>query len=81
MMAWQYLTPVMYAVDIVPERLMGLFMLNPMTPIVIAFRDILYYAKAPDLSTLLIATSMGVAFMIVGFFAFGKLKKRFAEEM
>lgn len=81
MMAWQYLTPVMYAVDIVPERLMGLFMINPMTPIIIAFRDILYYAKAPDLSTLLLAAGMGIAFMIVGFFAFGKLKKRFAEEM
>ena len=81
MMAWQYLTPVMYSVDIVPERLRGLFMLNPMTPITIAYRDILYYAKAPDLSTLLIAAGMGIAFMFVGFWAFGKLKKRFAEEM
>ena len=81
MMAWQYLTPVMYSVDIVPEHLMKLFMLNPMTPITIAYRDILYYAKAPDLSTLLLAIGMSVAFMLIGFWAFGKLKKRFAEEM
>ncbi len=81
MMAWQYLTPVMYSVDIVPEHLMKLFMLNPMTPITIAYRDILYYAKAPDLSTLLLAVGMSAVFMIIGFWAFGKLKKRFAEEM
>ena len=81
MMAWQYLTPVMYSVDMVPEHLMKLFMLNPMTPITIAYRDILYYAKAPDLSTLLLAVGMSAVFMIIGFWAFGKLKKRFAEEM
>lgn len=81
MMAWQYLTPVMYSVDIVPEHLMRLFMLNPMTPITIAYRDILYYAKAPDLSTLLLAIGMSAAFMLIGFWAFGRLKKRFAEEM
>ena len=81
MMAWQYMTPVMYSVDIVPENLMKIFMLNPMTPITIAYRDILYYAKAPDLSTLLLAVGMSAAFMLIGFWAFGKLKKRFAEEM
>lgn len=81
MMAWQYLTPVMYSVDIVPEHLMKIFMLNPMTPITIAYRDILYYAKAPDLSTLLMAIGMSAAFMLIGFWAFGRLKKRFAEEM
>lgn len=81
MMAWQYLTPVMYSVDIVPEHLMKIFMLNPMTPITIAYRDILYYAKAPDLSTLLMAIGMSAVFMLIGFWAFGKLKKRFAEEM
>ena len=81
MMAWQYLTPVMYSVDIVPEHLMKIFMLNPMTPITIAYRDILYYAKAPDLSTLLMAIGMSAVFMLIGLWAFGKLKKRFAEEM
>ena len=81
MMAWQYLTPVMYSVDIVPEHLLKIFMLNPMTPITIAYRDILYYAKAPDLSTLLMAIGMSAVFMLIGFWAFGKLKKRFAEEM
>ena len=80
-MAWQFLTPVMYSVDMVPENLRKLFYLNPMTPIIIAYRDIFYYKQAPQLSTLLLGTFMGVFFMVFGFFVFTKLKKRFAEVM
>lgn len=80
-MAWQFLTPIMYSIDIVPERLMSLFMLNPMTPVIIAYRDILYFGKVPELGTLLHATGVGVGLLIIGFIVFGKLKRRFAEEL
>lgn len=80
-MAWQFLTPVMYSVDMVPEQLQGLFYLNPMTPIIVAYRDIFYYKQAPDLHDFLLGTVMGVLILIVGWFVFGKLKKHFAEIM
>lgn len=81
MMAWQFLTPVMYSVDMVPERLRGLFYLNPMTPIIVAYRDIFYYKQAPDLHDFLLGTIMGVVMLIIGWLSFGKLKRRFAEVM
>lgn len=80
-MAWQFLSPVMYSVDMVPENMKGIFMLNPMTPIIIAYRDVLYYQQAPELNTLLLATGLGVALLIIGWLIFGKLQKHFAEEM
>lgn len=80
-MAWQFLTPIMYSIDIVPQRLMALFMLNPMTPIIIAYRDILYFGKAPKMGTLIHAFFVGIALLIIGFLVFGKLKRRFAEEL
>ena len=80
-MAWQFLTPVMYSVDMVPAQLRTLFYLNPMTPIIIAYRDIFYYKQAPELSTLLLGVGMGVFCMLLGVFVFSKLKKRFAEVM
>ena len=80
-MAWQFLSPVMYSVEMVPEDMKGIFMLNPMTPIIIAYRDVLYYQQAPELNTLLLATGLGVALLIIGWFIFGKLQKHFAEEM
>ena len=80
-MAWQYLTPVMYSYDIVPERYRFIFNLNPMTPIISAYRTILYESSVPDLSTLLSAFGMGVAVLIVGWLVFSRLKRRFAEEL
>jgi ABC-2 type transport system permease protein len=80
-MAWQFLSPVMYAVDLVPESLRGIFMMNPMTPVIIAYREVLYYGNIPQLGTLLTAVIMGIVFLIIGFMVFGKLKKRFAEEL
>ena len=80
-MAWQFLTPIVYPETLVPERWQALYFLNPMTPITIAYRDILYYSRAPHLSTLLLSVGMGVLFVILGFVIFGKLKKRFAEEL
>ena len=80
-MALQFLTPVMYSIDIVPERFMAIYLLNPMTPIILAYRDILYYGKVPRLTTLLHAVLMGIILLVIGFLVFGKLKRRFAEEL
>lgn len=80
-MAWQFLSPVMYSVDMIPEKLQNFFMLNPMSPILIAYRDILYYKQAPKLNTLLQAVVLGVGCLIIGWFLFGKLEKHFAEEL
>ena len=81
MMAWQFLSPVMYGADMVPEELQGLFALNPMTPILIAYRDVFYYKQVPQISTLLQATVLGIILLIVGVAVFEKLKKHFSEEM
>lgn len=80
-MAWQFLTPVMYASDMVPENLMGIWKLNPMTPVIEAYRAVLYYKQIPDIYTLTSATMMGIIFLIVGEYAFRKLQRSFAEEL
>lgn len=80
-MAWQYLTPVMYSDTMIPEKLRPIFNLNPMTPIIKAYRTILYEAKVPDLSTLLWALALGVVVLVIGWLIFSSLKRRFAEEL
>lgn len=80
-MAWQFLTPVMYSVDAVPEEFRTIFNLNPMTPIIVAYRDILYYKKAPELETLAHACFLGLALLLIGLVTFSKLKRHFAEEL
>ena len=80
-LAWQMLTPVMYSSKSVPEKYLTIFNLNPMTPIIEAFRSILYYKEIPQLETLVSALAFGVFFLVVGEFAFSRLQKGFAEEL
>ncbi|MBR6791830.1 MAG: ABC transporter permease [Ruminococcus sp.] len=81
-MAWIYLTPVLYPIDMIAdETIKKLFYINPMTSVIVAYRDILYYAKVPDFSTLMIALAFGVVILVAGFAVFSKLKKHFAEEL
>lgn len=80
-MAWMYLTPVIYPVEMIPDSFVDLFYLNPMTSITIAYRDILYYARVPELGTLSNAVIMGIGILVVGKIVFSKLQRGFVEEL
>lgn len=80
-MAWQFMTPVMYPIDIVPDRFMPIFMLNPMTPVIIAYRDIMYFGRIPSFSTLMHALIFGMVTFVAGVVIFSFLKRHFAEEL
>ncbi|MDE7313109.1 MAG: ABC transporter permease [Eubacterium sp.] len=80
-MAWMYLTPVLYPIDLVPEQYAKLFYLNPMTAIIIAYRDILYYGQAPRMHIFVQAAVMGLAVLFAGQASFGKLQRHFVEEL
>ena len=80
-MLWMYMTPVMYAPDIVPESIRPIFNLNPMTYIVNAYRDILYYGRVPDAMQLLYGFLLGLVLLTIGLLVFEKLKKHFVEEL
>lgn len=79
-MALQYLTPVMYGPEMVPDWAKPIFNLNPLSPVIEIYRDILYYQQMPSLSSLLSALIVGIVFIIVGELLFKKLQKGFAEE-
>ena len=76
-----YLTPVIYPPEMIPEQYRFFFHLNPMTPIVIAYRDILYYKQAPQLQTLGLAAVLGILVVLFGCLLFNKLQKGFIEEL
>ena len=80
-MAWMYLTPIIYSVDMVPDKILPFINLNPMMPIIVAYRDILYYKQIPQLNTLVHALIFGLAVLIIGSYAFSKLKRHFVEEL
>ena len=80
-MAWMYFTPVVYSMELVPDWIKPYFNLNPMTPVINAYRDILYYKQVPHLSTLVQGLVLGIIVLIVGSISFRKLQRGFAEEL
>lgn len=81
LMAWQFLSPVMYGLDMVPDTIRPIMAVNPMTSILSVYRDIFYYKQVPDIENLLLAAVLGGLLMVIGFIVFENLKKHFSEEM
>lgn len=80
-MAWMYMTPIMYNKSIVPDSLLPIFNLNPMTHVIECYRAVLYSKEIPDLTSLVSAAGLGVLFLILGCLVFNKLQRHFAEEL
>ena len=80
-MAWFYLTPIVYTVEMVPEEWLTFFQLNPMTHMMDAYRAILYYHQAPDFGTLGSIVVFSAVFIVVGYGLFQRLQRHFVEEL
>lgn len=76
-----YLTPVLYPVDTVPEKIQWIFNLNPVAILMSAYRDIFYYNLVPDLMSLLKIALGSVILLILSHKLFSKLKYKFSEEI
>lgn len=81
LMAWIWATPIMYTLDGRPEMVISLLYVNPMTPIIVAFHDILYYKVMPSASSIGIVLLVGLALVLIGEFVFTRLEGNFAEEL
>lgn len=76
---WFYATPIFYPATMVPERLHGIYMLNPMAGLVTMYRDVLFYGRPVDL--LMTAATLGVILLIgaLGLLVFRRYEGEFAD--
>lgn len=80
-MAWFYLTPIVFSMEIFPENLRNVLELNPMTGFVTAYRGVLMYGEMPSVSGFFFVSIVSAAVFFLGAFIFSKLQKTFAEEL
>lgn len=78
-MALMYLTPVVYSMDLIPVQWRKFYLLNPMAPLVLAYRNILYDGMVPAASLLLRGSLSAAVLLPCGAWLFEKLQRRFAE--
>jgi len=74
-----FMTPIFYSVDMVPQSLRAILLLNPLTSIVQTTRHILIYNKWPDWSELAIISLLSLIIFQLGYVWFMKTKRGFAD--
>jgi ABC-type polysaccharide/polyol phosphate export permease len=91
MLAWFFLTPIFYTIELVPATLeIGgmvldlrrlVYILNPMASIINMYRDLLYWGYRTDLDFFLRTAATSFAVLIVGYWFFARYSGRFGEEV
>ena len=79
LMAWMYLTPIIYPETAVPERFRRWVELNPFTPLVRSYRLTLLEGSPPDLRGLAYFTLCGLVLFVLGYWWFARTRKNFAD--
>lgn len=74
-----FMTPIFYSVEMVPENLRPILLLNPLTTIVQSARQVLILDQWPDWQMLGIVTLLSMAVFQLGYFWFMKTKRGFAD--
>jgi ABC-2 type transport system permease protein len=81
LLAWFFLTPVIYTFDYVPLRFREIAFLNPMAGIVTGYRWVLMSDTIPDARLLLASALVAWSTLAAGIAVFQRFHMRFAEEL
>ena len=76
---WMYVTAVAYPLEVSDERLQAVLNLNPMTPIINAYRDVLLRGRIPSLSEFGLVALLSISLFLMGWYFFHRREFRFAE--
>lgn len=76
-LAWMYLTPIFYPVDLLKEKSNLFLTLNPMYHFVEFFRNIVLYNTIPTLYDNILCFLISFVFLILGLFIFYKKQDKF----
>ena len=79
LVAWMFLTPIIYPEQIVPVRYQPYISANPFTPLVRNYRRIILEGVQPDWTGLAYFTMFALAVFFFGYWWFARTRKNFAD--
>jgi homopolymeric O-antigen transport system permease protein len=79
LVAWFFLTPIIYPEQVVPARFQRLVRLNPFAPLVRSYRRVIIEGAGPDWGGMIYFAAVALAVFLVGYWWFAKSRKNFAD--
>jgi len=76
---WMYATPIIYPVELVPERFRTLYFLNPLASIIDGYRRVLLTGETPRLEALAVGAAVSLALLVTGYVFFKRAEPVFAD--
>lgn len=76
---WQYLSPIPYGLALIPEKYLGLYMLNPVTPIVTTMRYAFFGVGYFNLTYYLISVAFTIVVFFLGLVLFNRIERTFMD--
>lgn len=78
LLAWMFLTPIMYPESMVPERF-KFILLNPLAMLVSSYRSVIIEGQQPDFIRLIILSFFIIVIFCAGYEFFGRAKTAFSD--
>ncbi len=76
---WMYLSPIIYPVNLVPEKFRPFYFLNPMAAVIDTYRRTLLFNQMPDWPHLGLAALLSVLLAVVAYRYFKQAEREFAD--
>lgn len=76
---WQYGSPIAYGLGLIPEKVMFLYMLNPVTPIITTFRYAMLGFGYFNLGYYLLSWAISLVLFFVGLILFSRIERTFMD--
>ena len=76
---WQYASPVAYGLQLVPKHLIGIYMFNPVTPIITTFRKAVFGFGYFEMNYYLIGWGITLVVFFIGLILFNRIERTFMD--
>jgi lipopolysaccharide transport system permease protein len=76
---WMYATPIIYPMDLIPERFRFVYYLNPMAAVIDGYRRAIVSGSSPDGLGVGIAFVVSAVLLILSYVTFKRLEPEFAD--
>lgn len=76
---WQYASPIAYGLNLIPEKYLCLYMLNPITPVITSFRYAIFGFGYFNLTFYLVSWAVSFLVFFIGLVLFSRIERTFMD--